>query len=106
MRKEAPLARLTFDFDAAAVVGHDPPALGEAQSQAAAGGAAGEVGIEQMAAHFGRNAGTVVGDDDLDSRRCRSQPAGQRDAPVLTNGFDRVVQHGPHGDGQLRGVGR
>ena len=47
----------------AAVVGDDPPALRQAEAQAAARLAAAEEGIEQMAADRVRNAGPVVADD-------------------------------------------
>jgi hypothetical protein len=53
-------------INAAAVVGDNPPAFGEPKAKSAAGFTTGEEGIEDPLAVFRFDAGSVVGDDDLD----------------------------------------
>ena len=60
-----PVAGLAMDFDAAAVIGDDPPALRQAHPQSATRLPRRVERIEQMAALFGLDAGAVVGDANL-----------------------------------------
>ena len=64
----APLPGFAFHFDLSAVKLNDAPSFGEAEAEAAAGFAAGEEGIEEVAADFGRDARARVGDREQEVR--------------------------------------
>ena len=101
--KAAPLARAAFDLDAAAVRGHDPPALAKAHADAAAGLPSRIKRLEDVLPLLGRDAWSVVGDRDPNFAAARAE--GDFDPAAGDERLQGVLAQGAKRDRELDGIG-